>query len=363
MIDEITQDNQAYTYDDKLLVPGYSDIKSRNENTNTSCELFDGMKFEIPIIPANMNMVTEHKMVTSMLSLGGTGILHRFMSPNDVSNQVKCIIQNGTSIKGKFGISVGVDNKFYDLVFSELEKEDLLSSVGYVAVDVAHGDHILVKRTLQDIKSRFDFPIIAGNICTPEAAQRLIDWGADCLKGGIGGGSVCTTRIKTGFGYPQLSAVQNIYQYLLMNNLTHIKLIADGGIKQEGDIVKALAAGADFVMVGGMIAGTDKTPGKVLSMGGEKYKMYEGMASVDSQVTFFNKSSDDIAPEGEATQVKYRGKGSLEKKIKNMIKYIQTGMSYAGCHDLKELKDFGQKPESWVIQTYAGMIEGTPHGA
>ncbi len=174
--------------------------------------------------------------------------------------------------------------------------------------------------------------------------------------------SVCTTRIKTGFGFPQLSAVQNIYKYLVANDLTNIKLIADGGIKQEGDIVKALVGGADFVMIGGMIAGTDKTPGQVISMHGDKYKMYEGMASTNTQVSFFNKSSDDIAPEGESTQVKYLGKGSFEKKVKNIKKYIQTGMSYAGCHDLEEFKKFGLKDKNWIIQTLAGTIEGTPHG-
>ena len=149
---------------------------------------------------------------------------------------------------------------------------------------------------------------------------------------------------------------------MVKNNIKDVRLIADGGIKQEGDIVKALAAGADFVMVGGMVAGTDDTPGNVITMHGKKYKIYEGLASLDAQINFFNKSSDDVAPEGEATRVEYKGKDSLKKTIKRIKKYIQTGLSYTGCRNLKELKEFGLDDKNWIVQTNAGIIEGTPHG-
>ncbi len=210
MIDELVQDNRAYTYDDKLLVPWYSDIKKRSPDTNTTCKLFNNMEFETPIIPANMSMVSEHEMVNSILFLGGTGAIHRFMSPENVCEQIRMIINNEslyTTIP-KFGISVGVDKKIYDLVFSQLKKENLLDMIGYVIVDVAHGDHVLVRETIKDIKSQYNFPIIAGNICTPEAAKRLIDWGADCLKIGIGPGCFAPgEKVKIQNGYKNIEDI------------------------------------------------------------------------------------------------------------------------------------------------------------
>ena len=172
--------------------------------------------------------------------------------------------------------------------------------------------------------------------------------------------SMCSTRQVTGFGYPQLSAVREIYEELQkLDNPP--KIIADGGIKYTGDIVKALAAGADFVMLGGMLAGTKETPGNVLTMNRKKYKLFEGMASIDAQATFFGKQSDEIIPEGEAALVLY--KGSARKLMHNICGAVKAGFSYAGCNNIEELRAFGSDPDNWIKVTNSGYLEGTPHGA
>lgn len=346
----------GYTYDDLLLVTRYSEVKSRKDPSLYS-ELVPGLGFDIPVISANMSKITESKMIKSMCDFGATGVLHRFLHPD----QVVKIINECKDKKRKFGISIGVDEDYYSEVLNELYHSGAIEHVSFIVIDVAHGHHKLVGDTIQNIKVKFfcDIPIVAGNVATGEGALYLAECGANVIKVGIGPGASCITRQVTGFGYPQLSAVREVYEvFKTINNPPSI--IADGGIRHTGDIVKALAAGADFVMLGGMLAGTRETPGNVLTMKGKKYKLFEGMASINSQATFFNKESDEIIPEGETAFVPY--KGSVYQTMFNIKGAVKAGLSYAGCNSIKEIQNFGNNPGNWVKVTNAGYVEGTPHG-
>lgn len=345
---------QGLTYDDVYLSPGYSEIPSR-KFPDISSEIVPGLKFDVPIVSANMNKITECEMVKAMCDSGGTGILHRFADLNKLKSMFENLIPEYSR---RFGISLGVNPKTNIDTLKFLKEEKYLEHVGLITIDVAHGHHVYVKNTISLIKEHINIPIVAGNIATVQAAKDLISWGADTLKVGIGPGSVCTTRLVTGFGVPQLTAVADIAEYIHSNNL-NTKIIADGGIKRTGDIVKALAVGAHFVMLGGMLAGCRETPGQVITMSDVKYKLYEGMASIDAQASFFQKEADDIIPEGEATTIIY--KGSTRKNMAKIIASVKTGVSYSGSSNLQELREFGRNENNWHRTTPSSIIEGTPH--
>jgi len=353
LFDEV---KNGYTYNDMLLVTRYSNVRSRQDPDLYSVLAPGHLGFDVPIISANMNKITEGRMIQAMCDNGATAALHRFLDPDKVVEIVEKYSHEG---QRRFGISIGVDASYYNSVFDKLSSRDQL--VSFIVIDVAHGHHELVCKTIRDVKERFSEgfkpPIIAGNVSTPEAAEYLVECGADSIKVGIGPGSMCTTRQVTGFGYPQLSAVRSVVEAIR----GRATVIADGGIRHTGDIVKALAAGADFVMLGGMLAGTKETPGNVLTIKEKKYKLFEGMASIDAQATFFKKEADEIIPEGEAALIPY--KGSVYKLMHNIRGSIKAGFSYAGCRNMREIKEFGNNPDNWVKITHSGYVEGTPHGA
>lgn len=346
--------SEGYTYDDLYLVPNYSEVKSRKD-PSLKTSLSDNLEFDVPIMSSNMATISEHEMIKGMMSIGATGSLHRFLSPEAILEQVKTIVDNGSN---KFGISIGVNG--YQPILNILEKNDLISKIGYIVIDVAHGHHVYMKNTIHDLRSVYgnDLCVVAGNICTERGAIDLAEWGANVIRVGIGPGRVCKTRVVTGFGYPQLSAVNNVYKSLMGSG---VKIIADGGIRSSGDIVKSLAAGADMVMLGGMLAGYRESPSNVITMHGTKYKMYEGMASINAQADFFNKEAEDIIPEGETTMVLY--KGSLQKGMRTLIGSVKVGLSLAGCSSIKELQEYASmNPRAWVKATNAGINEAKPHG-
>ncbi len=344
----------GYTFDDFLLVPSLSEIKSR-QDIDISNELVSGMKFDIPIISSNMCKITEEDMVNVMCSIGATAAFHRFMPAHDlVQNHIARVESEHDR---KFGISVGVDLQYIKNVFIQKERygELIKVQIGYVIIDVAHGHHSKVADTIKYLKDNYEFPVIAGNVATIEGTEYLVAAGADAIKIGIGPGSVCTTRVVTGFGYPQLSAISECAQIKETND---VRIIADGGIRYSSDIVKALAAGADFVMLGGLLAGSKETPGQVLSHGESsenKVKVYGGMASLDAQISCLGKGKDNIVPEGVSTIVKY--KGTVIDIIQNLSGAIRHGLSYAGCKDIKELQEYATQPEAWVQATSAGQVE------
>ena len=334
---------EAVTYDDMLLVPQYSDIESRSD-VDLSSNLSPDLRLQLPIIASPMDTVCETDMATAMSWLGGLGIIHRY---NTIEQQTKLVSDATRKVTGlTVAAAVGVTGDY-------LERAQALVSAGadVLCIDVAHGHHIMMKRALISLRERFGtdgLTIIAGNVCTLEGVNDLADWGADAVRANIGGGSICSTRLVTGHGLPGL---QTIFDCARTDR--GVAIIADGGIKTSEDIVKALAAGADFVMCGSLFAGTDETPGTIVHLpNGEIAKQYRGMASRNAQMDWRGKSS---SPEGVSSYVPY--KGSVEYILEDIIGGIKSGLSYSGARSLAELR---HKVE-WARQTSAGTRESGTH--
>jgi IMP dehydrogenase len=235
------------------------------------------------------------------------------------------------------------------------------AGVDALIIDTAHGHTLGVVKVLKKIKSQFPkIDIVVGNIATGEAAKYLVDAGADAVKVGIGPGSICTTRVVAGVGFPQLSAVMEVYEVL---KDTDVPIIADGGIRYTGDIPKAIAAGADCVMLGSLLAGTKESPGETIIYDGRKYKSYRGMGSIEamskgSKDRYFQDVEDDIkklVPEGIVGRVPY--KGELYESMNQFIGGLRAGMGYCGAASIEELKQKGR----FVKITSSGIHESHPH--
>jgi IMP dehydrogenase len=332
---------KGYSFDDVLLVPKKSDIPSRNLPLDV--KLPKGFSVKIPIVSANMKTVTEVFMAQSIARQGGMALLHRFdTTKNLLKNYLDSILAFSRDIESRQNIGVSLGIKDEDM---SLAKEYIDLGCKLFCVDVAHGHHTMVISFIEKLRSNYpDILIIAGNVATPEGAKDLWNAGADIIKIGVGPGSICSTRVETGNGYPQLSALDLICNtYYNPRNDEQPMFIADGGIRFAGDCVKSLCF-ADLVMIGNLFAGTDESPGKVVSFHDKKYKEYAGSST--------HKSS---RVEGVVGLVPYRG--SVEGIIKKLCEGIQSGMSYQGAHTLKELK---LNPE-WVEISGSGLIESHPH--
>ncbi|MBM4316465.1 MAG: guanosine monophosphate reductase [Deltaproteobacteria bacterium] len=334
---------KGLTFDDVILVPGYNGIKSR-QNVTTTVELL-GRTFGIPLVSSNMDTITELEMANAMTDLGGMAVLHRFLT---IEDNVKMFEKLKNKDKVSVSIGIGQDG---------LERAEALIAVGasMICVDVAHGHSKEVNRSVKALREKHgsNILIIAGNVATYAGADYLASAGADVIKVGIGSGSVCSTRIKTGFGVPQLSALQDCRKVDRM-------IISDGGTRFPSDAVKALAAGADFVMLGGMLAGTDETPGSVIEseVNGSKirFKRFRGMASKEAQDDFMGGMSDWKTAEGVSMDVVY--KGPMKKVILDIMGGIRSGLTYCGALTIKDL----QRKAQFMEITQAGRVEGTPHG-
>ena len=332
---------EAYTYDDLSLIPQRGSVKSRKD-VDYSTKL-GPIKLKIPIISANMDTITGHAMAVAMSRLGGLGILHRFMTPTELEREVSWARQHTSTV----AFSVGLDPKDLDARLAVA----IPAGGNIICVDVAHGHHERVISVVRYIRNRSDckyLPIIAGNVVTGFGAGELINAGADVIKVGIGPGSLCTTRVVTGCGYPQLSAIFNVVDALDSRG-DQKGIIADGGIRASGDIVKALAAGAHAVMVGGLLAGAEETPGEYSN----GQKLYRGMVSRSAQEDW--KHSVSVV-EGEMKYVTPKGK--VGPIIERLLGGLTSGMSYNDAHTLSQHKHQAE----WVRVTLAGLIEGTPHG-
>jgi IMP dehydrogenase len=332
---------QTYSFDDVLLVPKYSNIKSRSE-VNISSEL-GPRRMSLPVISSPMDTVSDTQMAVAMSSSGGLCVLHRYCSIPEQADKVLYIreVTNAKSIAAAIGMSGDYT-----------ERADALVKAGanILCIDVAHGHHSMMRDCLSSLKDKYGEKVhsMAGNVATLEAFDQLSEWGADSIRVGIGGGSICSTRIVTGHGVPTL---QSIFECAQTSYNT--KIIADGGIKTTGDMVKALAAGADFVMVGSMLAGTDETPGELLvNARGEKYKEYRGMASKEAQREWRGHSS---TPEGVAAMVPY--KGPVKNILENISGGIRSGLSYSGVRSIKEL----QARARFILQSGAAQLESNTH--
>jgi IMP dehydrogenase len=339
------------TFDDIVLIPRYSDIESRKD-VDISVQVFDELKLNNPIISANMDSITGSLMTKTMFELGGLGILHRYAKHTQILGWIK-ELQESINLWGIIP-SIGVHPSDIDSAV-----EYWANGVKVVCLDVAHGDHILVLNAISELKRNTKLKVIAGNVTTFDGAARLSDVGADVIKVGVGPGAACTTRTVTGFGVPQLTAIQNCARVKL--EYPKLKIIADGGIKTSGDIVKALCFGADLVMLGSMLAGTDETPGeKMLSgMGKHSYiKMYRGMASTEARLGVNPDLASSYVPEGVSVEVSC--KGPVKGVIDQLIGGIRSGLSYAGAKSIKDLPKMVED-ETYMRVTNNGYVEGTPH--
>ncbi len=330
---------KGLTYDDVLLVPQYSDIRSRSEVSLRS-RLTDSIQLDLPIIASPMDTVSEADMVSAMWREGGAAIIHRYNSVEEQSAMVSSLPKYVL-----VGAAIGVTDDYYERAIALYE-----SGADFLCIDVAHGHHILMKDALSKLRNRLpaQYHIMAGNVATLEGFNDLADWGADSIRCNIGGGSICTTRIQTGHGVPGL---QTIFECAKSDR--DAKIIADGGIKNSGDIVKALAAGADFVMLGSLLAGTTETPGKVfVGPDGELRKPYRGMASVKAQQNWRGKIASC-----EGVESSVRHKGSVTEVLAELERGVRSGLSYSGARTIKLL----QLRAKWMHQTHASIIESSDH--
>lgn len=302
---------EGLTFDDVLLVPQYTTLNSRHE-PDVSAKI-ENYNFRIPVIAAPMDKVCGPEMCIALGRLGGLGILHRFM---DIGDQVR----GAEKIKSEDLVTACA------LGYKDLDERTraLLPFADILLLDVANGHTEHMNEAIMFLR-QFEKPIIAGNIATAEAARDYNKWGVDVYRVGIGPGAFCQTRSVTGCGIPQLTAIDYV------RSATDRTIIADGGITKSGDITKALAAGANFVMLGNLLAGTEETPGDVfVDERGQKYKVCRGMASREAN------GRTDVAGEGITIKVPY--KGPVESLINDLVMGLKSGMSYMGARDIDELQ-------------------------
>ena len=466
----------ALTYDDVLLVPQFSNVDSRRM-LSTKTKLTDKITLQIPIVSANMDVVTEWEMAIEMARQGGIGFIHRFMTIVEQARQIErvkkaesFIVDEPITLTEKHTVGdlkqvveetgtggilildaqeklVGIvttrdllfeydDSKCVTEVMQKkvvtaaptttlkdaekmlhdyrIEKLPLVDERGHVAglvtlkdimkitkypkatkdargrlavgaavgvrekemrrveavlkagadcivVDIAHGDSELEIEMIKRIRKEFPrAQIIGGNVATAEGTKRLIEAGADAIKVGVGPGSICITRQVAGSGVPQLSAVMNCVE---VANAYNIPVIADGGIRQPGDLAKSIAAGAATVMIGSLLAGTDESPGLVMTRGGHRYKASRGMASREANINRKQREGDDVTQEeieeyvaeGVEAAVPYRGRA--REVLTQLVGGLQSGMSYSGAHSLEEFRE----KAIFVRVTGAGIRESGPH--
>ena len=343
---EILERNRALTFDDVLLVPQYSEISSRRTPVLRS-RVTKNYEIDVPIITANMDTITESEMAMAMAKLGGLGSLHRFLTIEEQVEEINKVkeFQKQNGITSPLAASIGVKEE------GRVRAEKLAEAgVQIITLDIAHGDSVMMMETLKFVKDQFpNIDVIAGNVATPDAVRRLAEAGADAVKVGIGPGSMCTTRIITGHGKPQLTAIALC---AMEANKHDIPVIADGGLKTSGDMVKAFAAGADTVMVGSLVAGTLETPGEL--KGGRK--QYRGMASKAAQVSWRGELPKGMAAEGVDTTIAC--KGGVENVISELTGGIRSGMTYLGVEAILAMREKAQ----FVEMTASGMSESKPHG-
>lgn len=332
----------ALSYDDVLLIPQYSEIKSRSE-VDLTTQLTPHVKLRLPILSSNMSTITDEGFAVALAKLGGLGVIPRFRSIEEEANIVRGVKAKGFLV----GASVGVKEQ-------TIERAEAAVKAGadIIVIDVAHGHMLQVIDATKKLKQKFGkkVDIVAGNVATYEGASDLFKSGADSVKVGIGPGSTCITRIETGCGVPQISAVMDCVRAAKEHKRT---IICDGGMKNSGDVVKGLAAGASAVMTGHIFAGIKETAGKIIIKDGKKYKEYNGSTSYIEKLRRIGKKVEHI--EGVAGFVLY--KGELEPLINQISDNMKSGFSYLGAKNIEEL----WKKANFVQISSMGLRESGAH--
>jgi len=396
---------KALTFDDVQIVPRYSELKSR-EKVNLDSKFTPNTTLSLPLVASPMDTICEYKMANEMLDQGGVGVIHRFQS---IENQAKQMKRIWTAWDSWYNIGGDKDRTDHTQVFDEWyekiretywknpptksdyedlhellwfadeakkdedywSRRPLCAAVGVTGdyleraqelvnngcnvllIDVAHGHHKLVKDALRRIKNETGtVEVVVGSIATKESARDCIEWGADALRVGIGNGSLCETRIRTGVGIPQVTAITDVHS--VADNHS-IPIIADGGCRYVGDVAKSLALGASSVMVGSLFAGTKETPGEIIKQGewpNERlYKKYRGSASLDSKSD--RREYGNV--EGNSKIIEYKGK--VYRIISDIRDGLRSAFSYVGASDLLDF----QAKANFVEITESGRIEARPH--
>jgi|MDSZ01.2.fsa_nt_gb IMP dehydrogenase len=367
---KLSNTNQTFTFDDVQIIPQYSDIASRS-HCNTSTLFTENYHIDIPLIASPMASICELKMAYEMWRLGGVGIIHRFNTIEEQSQIVSELkrLQEGEiklhDIENRLKVDRSLTYRYTHPVIAAAigaKEQDIYraralleSGANVLVIDIAHGHHLSTRQTLEELKMlreslNVEFDVIAGNIATARAVEDLEYWGANALRVGIGGGSVCETRVRTGVGIPQVSCLHETAM------AANTPIISCGGTRYPGDVAKALVAGASSVILGSMVAGTDETPGEFLYFGKygnrQRMKIYHGSAS-DVQKTLSSSTLENI--EGTATTVPY--KGSVETVVNEIMDGVRSAMSYVGAETLEELYTNG----NFVSVTSNGLQEAMPH--
>lgn len=354
--------NEGLTFDDVLLIPQYSEVLPAETDLQTF--ITKDIKLNIPLLSAAMDTVTESRMAIAMAQLGGMGVIHRAFSIDEQVEEVKKVksykgtFYNG-ALKDKEGrlmtaaaVGVGID--------STLRIEKLIKAgVDVLVIDTAHSHSKMVLDKTKEVKQNHkDTPLIVGNIATFDAAKDLIKSGANGVKVGVGPGSICTTRIISGVGVPQITAILDVSKACRKYD---IPVIADGGIRFSGDITKTIVSGASAVMLGSLFSGTDESPGEIFEDGG-KYKKYRGMGSLGVMASnggdrYFQKASDPkkVVPEGVEAKTAY--KGPVSEVVYQLLGGLRSGMGYCGVKTIKDLQEKGK----FLKITSAGLKESHVH--
>ncbi|MCF8242649.1 MAG: guanosine monophosphate reductase [Melioribacteraceae bacterium] len=330
--EEMSINELSLTYDDISLIPTeVSRIRSRMEpSTETK---FLGNKLKVPVVSSPMDTVTGLAMAKELNRLGCMGVLNRFDS------SLKELLETDGKLDGITAVSISLHSD--EELIERLAAKNLV-----LCIDTANANNEAVLDKCEEIKKNYDVKVMIGNIAHGSTLKQLVDAGADAVRIGIGGGSVCTTSVQTGIGIGQVSSLLNVYYAREKDNLK-IELIADGGIKSPGDVAKAIAVGADIVMLGRMLAGTKETPGEVIKYNDQLWKKYRGSAS------FGVKMKNEFI-EGEETMIPY--KGNVANVINAISDGLRSAMSYMNCFTLEELRT----KDAFAILSNSSYLERLP---
>ena len=340
----------ALSYDDVLLVPQYSKVNSRNEIT-LKTQVTKRFFLDIPFISANMSDVTGVEMAIALAKLGGLGVIPRFLPPEQQADQIAEVKKSKVLVGGAVGARNGIVERAEKIVHA---------GVDILFIDVAHGHMQKTLDATSKLKNIFGskVDIISGNAATYEATDDLFKAGADAVKVGVGPGSICTTRIETGSGVPQITAILESAKAARKHKKF---IIADGGVKTSGDTVKGLAAGASAIMAGSIFAGCDETPGELIIKDGEKFKIYNASTSLTEKVKHskanHHETEEHYTKQIEGVESIVHYKGSLSSVIERLTANVRSGFSYSGAKDIYTL----WKNAKFVRMSAMGVRESGAH--